>query len=270
MKAMLTKISISLIRLPIRDPRSAIRNLAFGFALLLTASVASAQTPTPPVLGLHAVTPKPEEVKKTPAPEPGARAAIRVRLKDAEGKPIGRKRVYLLTRSAAASGLDWASLPAREEFLKGASPELREWLGRHDCDTIYCPEYEAEYKQAVESVPEFKRAYAEGLKKYRSPRTALRWVTVNLPLREARTSFYERKKSWLDAAAARAGAVQRAMTDEAGDAYFLDVAVGDYFVSNLFPLGAGRILWDAPVSVPPLLPGKRHSVSVVLDAKPRP
>lgn len=261
------------LRIAHRGPRTrgrAARALIRVAAAALTAaaaSQASAQSPAPPVLGAHAVTVVTPKAGDLTAP--GGRAGVRVRVRDAAGKPVARRRLYLLTRSASAAGLDWASLPAREEFLRAASPELREWLGRHDCDTIYCPEYEAEYAKAVETVPEFRRAYAEGLRKYRSPRTALRWVTVNFPLREARTAFYERKKSWLAAASARAGAVQSAMTDEAGDAYFLDVPVGDYFVSNLFPHGPSRILWDAPVKVPPLLPGKRHSASVVLDAMPR-
>lgn len=250
-------------------PTGRTRLLPLAVLLFALVPVAAQAQQAPYALGLHSVTPTPEDVKKAPAPAPGLRSIVRVRMKDAEGKPLARKRVYLLARSAVASGLDWSALPARDTALAGASPELREWLARHDCDTLYCPEYEAEYAKAVETVPEFRRAYAEGLKKYRSPKTALRWVTVNFPLREARTAFYERKREWLRASAARAGAVQSAMTDEAGDAYFLDVPLGDYFVSNLYPLGPARVLWDAPVSVPPLLPGKRNSASVVLDAKPR-
>ena len=232
--------------------------------LLLAGLTANAQEPVP---GAYNVTPKPEDVKAAPGPQDPP-SGVRIRVKDAEGKPVARKRFYLLAKSAALSGLDWSALPSREESLKGASAELRAWLARHDCDSLYCPEYEAEFAAARESVPEFRRAYAEGLRRYRSPKVALRWMTVNFPLREARTGFYARKRAWLAEAARRAGAVATVMTDEKGEGYFTGVRTGSYYVSNLFPLGPARILWDAPVKVPVAPPGKLHSATVELHAKP--
>ncbi|HYN85690.1 MAG TPA: hypothetical protein VER32_10570, partial [Pyrinomonadaceae bacterium] len=214
------------------------------------------------------VTPKPEDVKRD-AEAASRRAGIRIRVKDADGKPVARKRFYLLERDVMASGVDWASRPRREQYLTGASAELREWLARHDCDTLYCPEYEAEFDSARQSVPELREAYAEGLRKYKNPRTALRWITVSFPLKNIRAGFYERKRAWTDAAARRAGLVASVMTDERGEAYFLNVEQRDFYVSNVFPLERGRVVWSAPVRVPALLPGKLHSVTVELLA-PKP
>lgn len=221
-----------------------------------------------PTFGTHAVTPKPEDVKLKPS-DSAPLAGIRIRVKDAEGKPIARKRFYLLAKSVEQSAPDWPSVPARDSFLTGASPELREWLKRHDCDTLYCPEYEAAFEAGKEAVPELKLAYAEGMKKYRSPWLALRWMTVNFPLKESRLSYYEAKKGWLARASLAAGLVSSVMTDERGEAYFVGVRPGPYFVSNLIPLEKGNVVWSAPVTVPPLPPGKLHSASVELIAKPR-
>lgn len=251
-----------------RPRRNAALALCSLCMLLAAAGRADARQTAAPAYGSFNVTPKPEEVKSNPAAA-AATSRVRIRVKDAEGKPVQRKRFYLLSGSAEAAGLDWPSVPARDEFFGGASPELREWLGRHDCDTLYCPEYEAAFGSAKEVVPEFRRAYAEGLRRYKSPRLALRWMTVNFPLKEIRTRYYDGKKDWLSRAAQKAGSVASVMTDEKGEAYFVGVRLGSYHVSNLIPLGVGRIVWDAPVSVPPLLPGKLHSVTVELTAKPR-
>ena len=50
---------------------------------------------------------------------------IRIVVKGPDGKPVQRKRFYLLARSANAAGIAPASAPKREEFLQGASPQLR-------------------------------------------------------------------------------------------------------------------------------------------------
>ena len=243
--------------------------LIFSLCILLTAWPGVRGQQQAPVPASHNVTPKPEDVKTTPNPATDPLAGIRIRVKNAEGKPIARKRFFLLTASAEKSGLDWTSVPAREAFLKGASAELRKLVEQYDCDTIYCPEFEAEFDAAKETVPEFRQAYAEGLRRYKNPRLALRWLTVNFPLKDARLGYYESKKKWLEAAARKAGAVASVMTDEKGEAYFVGVKTGSYFVSNLIPLEKGNFLWDAPVNVPTLLPGKLHSASVELNARPR-
>lgn len=245
--------------------------------VLLAAAVSVAQTAPP-----AATAASPETPHATPAvglcqakPAQGAKAGgqpsettgVRLDVKGADGKPLRRReRFYLLERSVREAAPDWSRAPRREEFLAGASPELRAWLARHDCDTLYCPEYEAEYEQAVGSVPEFKKAFADGLRKYRSRELALKWLTVNFPLKGARAEFYRRKRAWLEEAARRAGLVSSVMTDEKGTAYFLGVKPGRYFVSNLLPEGAG-VLWDCAVDVPPPVPKQLHSVTLDLTHK---
>lgn len=227
--------------------------------LLVGAGAARAQQ-QPPAAGACVV--KPVQGAKVEAPA-GAAGGVRVTLTGADGKPLRRKRLYLLARSAREAVADWSGVPRREEFLAGASDELRAWLARHDCDTLYCPEYEAEYERAVREVPEFKRAFEEGLRKYRSRELALGWLTVNFPLKDVRTEYYRRKKAWLEEAARRAGASASVMTDEKGVAYFTGVKPGPYFVSNLIP--AGGLLWDCKVDVPPPVPKQLHSVSLDLS-----
>lgn len=244
-------------------------------SLLLAATAAAAQTPAPapaptPAAATQTTPPpgvcqvKPVQGAK-PEAAPDATGGVRLVVTGPDGKPLRRKRFYLLTRSAREASPDWSGVPRRETFLKGASPELRAWLDKHDCDTLYCPEYEAEYAQATQSVPEFKKALDDGMRRYRSRELALKWVTVNFPLREARTEFYRRKRAWLDAAAKRAGAVTSVMTDEKGAAFLLGIKPGAYFVSNLLPSEDGGVLWDCAVDVPPPVPKQLHSVSLDLS-----
>ena len=231
--------------------------LALGF-LLIFASHARAQTPA----GTCKVN-APQGVK--PEASADATTGIRLTVTGADGKPVQRKRFYLLERSAKASAEGTPAAPRREDFLQGASPPLREWLARHDCDTLYCPEYEAQYAEAVKTVPEFKRAYDEGLRKYGSERLALQWLTVNFPLRNVRTEYYMRKKAWLEDAARRAGKVSSVMTDEKGVAFFTGVRPRAYFVSNLAPLEGG-LVWACRVTAGPPIPKQLHSVTVEMSA----
>lgn len=228
--------------------------------------VARSQTIAPassPAFAECAVTPAPPDAKKLLAASAQEQTSgIRLVVKNADGKPVERKRFYLLTKDVQSAGLDWSDLPQRDEFTRGASQPLLEWLRRHDCDSLYCPEYEADYESAVKTVPEFRKAYEAGLRKYRNEKLALRWLMVNFPLRNVRTAYYKKKKAWLERAAARAGAVKSVMTGEKGDAYFTSVKTGTYYISNLMPLEQGRALWNCEVTVPPPLARQLHSVSV--------
>jgi len=234
-------------------------------ALLLGGYAASAQTAAPAAGACKVNTPQGAAPAQPSAPN--VTTGIRITVTGPDGKPLQRKRFYLLQRSARASDADaFSAAPRREEFLQGASPQLRAWLAKHDCDTLYCPEYESEYADAVKTVPEFKRAYEEGQRKYHNDKLALKWITVNFPLKNVRTEYFKRKRAWLEQAAQKAGRVSSVMTDEKGAAYFTGVKPGGYYISNLMPLGTGGILWDCQVTALPPIPKQIHSVLVELSA----
>ncbi|HVF55450.1 MAG TPA: hypothetical protein VM934_04820 [Pyrinomonadaceae bacterium] len=241
-------------------------------SLVLLCAGASTRVPAqsvPTLAGACAVN-KAQGVK-VETPPPDAAGGIKLVVTGGDGKPLQRKRFFLLEKNLEqAGGLNWAAAPRRENYLKGASPQLLAWLKAHDCDTLYCPEYEAEFEGAVATVPEFKKAYEEGLRKYRSPKLALSWITVNFPLKEARTEFYKRKKAWLEDAARKSGRVMSVMTDEKGVAYFTGLKLRDYYVSNLIPLEDGNVLWNCAVSVPAPIPRQMYSVLVELSYPKRP
>jgi hypothetical protein len=245
---------------PDRHAANAVAGAALALCCLILAAQARAQTNA---AGACKVNP-PQGVK--PEAAAGQTTALRITAVGPEGKPVQRKRFYLLERSAKEAALaGMPPAPRREEFLQGASTELRTWLARHDCDTLYCPEYEADYASAVKTVPEFRKAYEDGLRKYKSERLALEWLTVNFPLKNVRTEFYGRRKAWLEEAARRAGRVSSVMTDEKGVAFFTGVRPGAYFVSNLAPLEGG-LVWDCAVTALPPIPKQLHSVSLEMSA----
>jgi hypothetical protein len=195
---------------------------------------------------------------------------IRVFLFGPDKKPLVRKRLFLVRRSAfGAGGLDWASMPKRADYLQGASPQLREWLARHDCDSLYCPGFETEFAEAVKTVPEFKRAYDDGLRKYRSERLALKWLPANFPLKNVRSEYFRRKRAWLEEAGRKTGKVVSFMTDEKGRAVFSGFKPGEYYVSNLLPLEEGGPVWDCKVTTLPPNPRQMWAVTYVLNTPAR-
>lgn len=243
-----------------------LRTLFALFALLAFAAVAAAQTTAPPTPPKPVCSPGPTPSKNDPV-TPESVGGIRIAVTGPDGQPLQRKRFYLLERDVTKdSNFNPASAPKRDDFLAGASTELRAWLKKYDCDSLYCPEYEAAYEEAVKTVPEFKAAHAEGMKKYKNPKLAMRWVTVNFPLKNVRTEYYNRKKAWLAQAAVKGGPVASVMTDEKGVAYFRDVKLRTYYVSNLIPLEDGNVLWNCEVAVPPPIPRQLYSVSFTLTA----
>jgi len=246
--------------MPDRHEANAVAGAALALCCLL---LAAADARSQSAAGACKVN-TPQGVK--PDAASGQTTAVRIAVVGPGGKPVERKRFYLLERSAketAFAGMPPA--PRREEFLQGASAELRSWLARHDCDTLYCPEYEADYASAVKTVPEFRKAYEDGLRKYKSERLALEWLTVNFPLKNVRTEFYTRRKTWLEEAARRAGRVSSVMTDEKGVAFFTGIRPGAYYVSNLAPLEGG-LVWDCAVTALPPIPKQLHSVTVEMSA----
>jgi hypothetical protein len=209
--------------------------------------------------------PSPTPIAVKPAAADADAGGLRLFLFGADKKPLARKRFYLIRRSAFSAGIDWASMPKPADSLQGASPQLREWLARYDCDSLYCPEFESEFPEAVKTVPEFKRAYDDGLRKYRNERLALKWLTVNFPLKNVRSDYFQRKKAWLGRAGAQAGTVVSFMTDEKGRAIFTGFKAGDYYISNLFPFEAGGPVWDCKVLTLPPNPRQMWAVTYVLS-----
>ncbi len=256
--------------------RTLLQRAAFLSCLcLLAAADARAQappraacqpSPTPVAVKADA----PAAVTGTASAAPAEAGGIRVFLFDAGKKPLARKRLFLLRRSPfGAGGPDWASIPKRADHLQGASPQLREWLARHDCDSLYCPELGAEFAEAVKTVPEFKRAYEEGLRKYRNAGLALKWLPVNFPHRNDRTEYFRRKRAWLEEAGRRTGKVVSFMTDEKGRAVLTGFAPGEYYISNLLPLEEGGAVWDCKVTTLPPHPRQMWSFTYVLSAPAR-
>ena len=250
--------------------KNARRTLLLSAAALLCISVlgladASGQASPPPPAASCQPSPTPIAAKAEPAAVGADAGGIRVFLLGADKKPLARKRLYLVRRSAFSAGLDWASIPKRADSLQGASPQLREWLARHDCDSLYCPEFEAEFPEAVKTVPEFKRAYDDGLRKYQSHRLALKWLPANFPLRNVRSDYFRKKRAWLERAAAQAGKVVSFMTDEKGRAIFTGFKAGDYYISNLLPFEEGGPVWDCKVTTLPPNPRQMWAVTYVLS-----
>lgn len=240
----------------------------FWVFVLSGAGLARAQT-APPAASCQP-SPTPIAAKADAAAAPGDAGGIRIFLLDAEKKPVARKRFFLLRQSPfGAAGVNWASLPKRADFLQGASPQLREWLARHDCDSLYCPEFESEYPEAVKTVPEFRRAYEDGMRKYRNERLALKWLTVNFPLKNVRSEYLRRKRAWLGQAAQRTGKVASFMTDEKGRAVFTGFPAGDYYISNLLPFEEGGPVWDCKVTTLPPNPRQMWAVTYVLSPQAR-
>jgi len=256
------------MRIPWR--RALTKAAVSSFVVLLCFGAARAQG-APPAANCQP-SPTPLAVKADPAQASATEAGgIRIFLFDAQKRPVARKRFYLLRQSALATPglINWADMPKRADYLQGASPQLREWLARHDCDSLYCPEFGAEFPEAVKSVPEFRRAYDDGLRKYRNERLALKWLAVNFPLKNVRSEYFKRKRAWLEQAAQKAGRVASFMTDEKGRAVFTGFPPGEYYISNLFPFEEGGPVWDCKVTALPPHPRQMWAVTYVLTPAAR-
>lgn len=150
------------------------------------------------------------------------------------------------------------------------------WLREKDCETSYCREIKTE--QDALSVPEFAVAYRQGLREYRQPLVALKWLNTNLT-DEIRVGYYQQNKGILErlitlakvaaqeATQTKKGVskngegFQTIMTDQQGNAFFLDLDVippekkktETYLISNLLPIvfGDTSYVWTCEVEVDP-------------------
>ena len=198
-------------------------------------------------------------VAHTQQPEYPTRGVIRLKVKYKSGdvtKELPRKRFFLIIGSLDENkGLieKIKSQPpmARECYYRsrGASEALIRWLKENDCDSVYCREIAEKYLAGSEAVPEFQAAYNQGLRDFKSPETARRWLTNNLPP-DLRFGFYNEKQQALQAFLIQIEQTtsrkpMSVMTDRKGTAYLTDIEPGTYTISNLIASETEKssILW---------------------------
>jgi hypothetical protein len=190
---------------------------------------------------------------------PATRGVIRLKVKFKSGdvtKELPRKRFFLIKgtleeNKSLIERIKQTDPMSRECYYrsKGASPALIKWLNENDCDSVYCRAIEEKYLSGSDAVPEFQAAYNQGLREFKTPELARRWLTVNLPA-DIRDGFYNEKQRVItnliaQAETATATKVMSVMTDRKGTAYLTDIEPGTYTISNLVGSEAEKtsILW---------------------------
>jgi hypothetical protein len=186
---------------------------------------------------------------------PPTRGVIRLKVKY-KSKELPRKQFFLIKGGLAENKILIEQLKAtqpisRECFYRGrgASEALLKWLNENDCDSVYCREVEEKYLSGGEAVPEFQTAFNQGLREFKAPQLARRWLTVNLPA-DIRDGFYSERQRLIANLIAQvettgSAKVISVMTDRKGTAYLTDIEPGIYTISNLVPIEVEKssILW---------------------------
>ena len=183
-------------------------------------------------------------VAQTP---PTPRGVIRLKVKYKTGdatKELPRKRFFLIKGSLEENKgliekMKQTDLLSRECYYrsKGASEALIKWLKDNDCESVYCRGIEERYVTGSEAVPEFQAAYNQGLRDFKTPELARRWLVTNLSP-ELRSGSYNEKQEVINALLKLAEEtsktkVMSVMTDRKGTAYLTDIEPGIYTISNL-------------------------------------
>lgn len=225
-----------LLRLPTRN-RGAGAILGFSFLLLPYFFLEPAHTQTPQV----------------------TRGVIQLQVRLKPGvvpKELQRKRFFLIkgtleeNKDLIASIKQTAPMSRECYYLsKGASPALIKWLADNRCDSVYCREIEEKYLSGSDAVPEFEAAYSQGLREFKTPELARRWLTVNLPA-YIRDGFYLQKQQAItdltkQAEGSTRTTVRSVMTDKNGKAYLTDIEPGTYTITNLVGIEVAKssVLW---------------------------
>ena len=192
-------------------------------------------------------------------PQPASRGVIRLKVKYKTGdapKELPRKRFFLIKGSLEENKvliekMKQAELISRECYYRnlGASEPLIKWLKDNDCESVYCREIEEKYLAGSDAVPEFQAAYNQGLRDFKTPELARKWLAVNLSP-ELRAGFYNQKQEVINALVTQAERTTRTkvmsvMTDRKGTAYLTDIEPGTYTISNLVASETEKtsILW---------------------------
>src|SRR6266851_2201625 len=175
------------------------------------------------------------------------RGVIRLKARYKTGdvpKDLPRKRFFLIKGSLEENKgliekINQTDLLSRQCYYRrlGASEALINWLKINDCESVYCREIEEKYLAGNEAVPEFQAAYNQGLRDFKTPELARKWLAVNLSP-ELRAGFYNQKQEVINALVAHAESksktkVMSVMTDRKGTAYLTDIEPGTYTISNL-------------------------------------
>src|SRR5258708_17915978 len=180
-------------------------------------------------------------------PEPAPRGVIRLKVRYKTGdapKDLPRKRFFLIKGSldenrALIEKMKQTDLLSRECYYRklGASEAMINWLKINDCESVYCREIGEKYLAGSDAVPEFQAAYNQGLRDFKTPELARKWLTTNLAP-ELRNGFYSPKQDVINALVAHAESASKTkvmsmMTDRKGTAYLTDIEPGLYTISNL-------------------------------------
>jgi hypothetical protein len=183
---------------------------------------------------------------------------IRVRVKADDASPLrglARKRFFLIPGTleqnrALIDAIERQPPVTRDCFYKkhNASPALIEWLKTGDCESVYCREVEQEFISGPKAVPEFAAAFAASQKEFRGDETARKWISTNLDA-NIRDGFYKDRQAAI-AALLKTPALS-VMTDRNGTAYFTDLGLGTYVLSNVIPTEVGQSLvtWNCEIQV---------------------
>jgi hypothetical protein len=190
---------------------------------------------------------------------------LRVRVKTGETtKGLSRKRFFLIPgtleqNKALIQTIEQAPIVTRDCYYRsiGGSEALIKWLQEGDCESVYCREIETTDVEGNNAVPEFQRALVAGEKELPNRDLARKWLTVNLP-ENVREGVYKTRQRELQRLIKQAedstgSKVLSVMTDTKGTAYFTELPVGTYVISNLLPIENHNtgILWNCEIAVKP-------------------
>ena len=186
------------------------------------------------------------------------RLRVRVKLDDnSQLRGLQRKRFFLIPGTleqnrALTDAIKHQPLTSRDCYYQkiGASAALIDWLKESDCESVYCREVEKDFVTGPKAVPEFATAFTASQKEYQNEETARHWLTTNLTP-DLRDGFYRDRQRALQSLLKQAPAVQSVMTDRNGTAYFTDLGLGTYVLSNLIPteLGQTLVTWNCEVQI---------------------